>query len=413
MMHVTRPTRIALIRQGDRPRLNQRLGELLAMMFPEYEVDDIDVLALVRSRPLSALRASVGAAAENIERLATRRIDSKKALITSQAFADVAARLIHARVAPTTHAFTFQSQSLFPAAVPGVPHFVYTDHAHLANLGYPGFDVRGLAGRRFLARERETYHSACAVFVRSEHVRDVITSTYAVSPRRVRNVGVGPNVSREYFDADRPWHGGRILFVGVDWERKGGSTLLSAFRGLHAQRPSTRLEIVGCEPRIGDVPGVTVHGRVSTDEVGRLMGESDIFCMPTRAEPFGVAFIEAMHAGLPTVGTNIGAIPDFVKRGVTGRLVEPDDPTGLSEALLTMVDNPAWAQAMGREGRSLARRTYDWQPVMSAIRSEIRERLEQCNTAADTHSAEHSRRHDLGAVSTTQAGPVREIAVAR
>jgi glycosyltransferase involved in cell wall biosynthesis len=367
--------RIALVRQGDRPRLNTHLAAMLGDLFPEHAVDDLDVLQLVRRRRARFVGVAVAGLAENAWRLARRTISAKQAIITSAAFERAVQRELARRVSAATHAFTFQSQSLFSAAVPGVPHFVYTDHAHLANLAYPGFDRRALAGRRFVGRERRGYHAACRVFVRSQHVRDVLVSTYGVPPQHVVDVGVGPNVHVTAHDA--AWHDGRIVFVGVDWERKGGPVLLEAFRRLHAERPTSRLEIVGCSPPIPETPGVTVHGRLPEGQVAALLAECDVFCLPTRAEPFGVAFIEAMHAGLPVVGTRLGAVPDFVGDGSTGRLVEPDDTDGLHAALRALVDDPQAAQAMGAAGRALARQRYDWPVVMDAIRREVAAGLDE------------------------------------
>ena len=360
---------------------------MLEEQFPDYTVDDIDVLAIIRSnRGLFAWVAAAGLM-ESWRRVAFRRISVKQAIVTSSAFGAAVRRLLAERVSPETHAFTFQSQSLFPCAVDGVPHFVYTDHAHLANLAYPGFDRRAVAGRRFLDRERAGYHTSCRVFVRSEHVRNVIVNTYGASRERVIDVGVGPNVAPTARDR-MTWHGGRIVFVGVDWERKGGPTLLDAFRRLRTVHPTARLEIVGCTPAIGDVPGATAHGRLSGEGVAALLAESDVFCLPTRAEPFGVAFIEAMHAGLPVIGTRLGAVPDFVRDGETGRLVEPDDTVGLFEALRTIVEDPTRAQAMGTAGRALAARRYDWPIVMQAIGDEI-------STALDDRARAGERRAPL------------------
>ena len=369
--------RIAVIRQGDRPRLNSRLPTLLAQEFPEHAVDDIDVLGLIRRRPLTLATCLIAGGFENFWSVATRRMTVKKAMVTSGTFAQAAGRMVASRVNPATHLFTMQSQSMFPAKVPGVPHFIFTDHAHLANFAYPSFDSRQMAGRRFLARERAIYRSASRVFVRSENVARVLVSTYGVPQEQVITVGVGPNVPIATADTAPPskWHGGRIVFVGVDWQRKGGQVLVDAFDRVHRSHPGARLEIVGCSPDVADMPGITVHGRLGLDDVATLLSECDVFCLPTRAEPFGVAFIEAMHAGLAVVGTRIGAIPDFVHDGETGALVDPDDVSGLADVLSTMLDHPERTQKMGAAGRALVRERYQWTAVMARIGNEIERAL--------------------------------------
>lgn len=382
--------RIAVIRQGDRPRVNAALATLVADAFPDHAIDDIDVLALVRARrPLMACTL-VGATVENGWRVATRRTTPKKAWITSRSFASAAQRLVAERVSAETHRATLQSQSLFPAAVAGVPHFVYTDHAHLVNLGYPGFDESALAGRGFILRERAVLRSAARVFVRSRHVRDVLVSTYGLPAERVVDVGVGPNTPLPEHERPDVWHGGRIVFVGVDWDRKGGPLLLRAFERLAAERPGVRLEIVGCDPPdAAGRAGVTVHGRLPEAEVAALLDECDVFCLPTTSEPFGVAFVEAMHAGLPLVGTDLGAVPDMVRDGETGRLVPVGDVAALQRALTELVDDPAGARRMGAAARDLARRRYDWSRVMSAVRDEMLDAIDEYD------DADHPRRVPL------------------
>jgi glycosyltransferase involved in cell wall biosynthesis len=378
--------RIAVIRQGDRPRVNACLAAMLADAFPDHVVDDIDVLALVRARRLLYARTLVGAALEHAGPLVRGRTTPKKAWVTSRAFAGAVQRLVAEQVSPDTHRWTLQSQSLFPAAVPGVPHFVYTDHAHLVNLGYPGFDRSALAGRGFIMRERTVLRGATRVFVRSRHVRDVLVSTYGVAPDRVIDVGVGPNTPLPAEDRAPVWHGGRIVFVGVDWERKGGSVLLQAFERLQATHPGARLEIVGCSPPGAERPGVTLHGRLGEGAVAALLADCDVFCLPTTAEPFGVAFVEAMHAGLPLVGTNLGAVPDMVRDGETGRLVPVGDVRALHDALADLLDDPERAQAMGGRSRALARSRYAWPRVMDAIRGGITTALDAGEDRDDPRS---------------------------
>lgn len=367
-------TRIGLVRLGDRPRVNKRLYELLASTF-DRPVDDIDVLSRVRASPVASASAVVSGAFAHAGGLVSGRTTKKRAFVDSRGFNHFAHRIVESQVSPLTHGFTFQSQSLCHVAVPGVPHFVYTDHAHLANLGYPGFDQRRLSSARFLRMESEVFHSASMVFVRSQHVRDVIVHGYGCPADRVAVVGVGPNTPPPRHTGERAWNGGRIAFVGVDWERKGGPDLVAAFETVRAEHPTARLEIIGCEPAGIGGEGITVHGRLTENAVADLLGACDLFCLPTHAEPFGVAFVEAMHAGLPVVATAVGAIPELVEPGVTGELVEPGDVQRLAQALTSCVGDPAHSIAMGERGREIAARRYTWDVVMGRIRELVTARL--------------------------------------
>ena len=75
------------------------------------------------------------------------------------------------------------------------------------------------------------------------------------------------------------------------------------------------------------------------DDVGRYLLAADIHCQPNSGpEPFGIAFVEALYAGLPVVTTNLGAAPELINEH-TGILVEPGDQTALTQALHTLADS--------------------------------------------------------------------------
>lgn len=117
---------------------------------------------------------------------------------------------------------SIQTQCLFDAKSEGVPHLIYTDHTHLANLGYPAFDRRDLAPRAWLARERAAFARADAVLVMSDHVRQSLLAQYRVSETRAHRVGVGMNTPDGPPPQRTEGRDPTALFVGVEWARKGG-----------------------------------------------------------------------------------------------------------------------------------------------------------------------------------------------
>jgi glycosyltransferase involved in cell wall biosynthesis len=364
------PSRITVVRQGDTPIVNVELARLMRAVFPDHEVDDIDLLAELRRRPAVCGAVLLAASLERSVDLLRRRTEYKRAIVTSSAFTRFARRVVRRRVDPDATSFVIQSQSLFSADVPGVPHLVYTDHVHLANLGYPAFDRRRLLPASFLRREVELYQRCAAVLVRSTNIRDTLRYSYGIDPARVAVIGAGPNAPVGV-PGERRWHGGRIIFVGLDWERKGGPVLLEAFERVRARHPSARLEIVGRSGGHDTPTGVTFHGRLPGTEVASLLRRSDVFCLPTRAEPFGVVFIEAMLAGLPVVGTALGAQTDFIVPGRTGELVPPDDPDALATALVRLVGDEQRTRRMGRCAAALAEERYTWAAVGARLRAAV------------------------------------------
>jgi len=86
-------------------------------------------------------------------------------------------------------------------------------------------------------------------------------------------------------------------------------------------------------------------------DVSRVLGCIDLFCMPSLWESFGIAFAEAMAMERPIVATHVEGIPEVVKDGETGILVEPRDPDGLANAICTLLADPELRQQMGHAGR--------------------------------------------------------------
>jgi glycosyltransferase involved in cell wall biosynthesis len=150
----------------------------------------------------------------------------------------------------------------------------------------------------------------------------------------------------------------RILFVGGDFDRKGGRTLLEAFRKLPSG--SAELVVVTRTP-VTPEPGVTVlHGLVSNSlELVRLFQSSDVFVLASEAEAFGIAAVEAAASGLPVIGTRVGGIPDIVVHEETGFLIDPHDATQLGERLTQLLCNPELARSLGAAGRRRAIERFD------------------------------------------------------
>jgi glycosyltransferase involved in cell wall biosynthesis len=101
-------------------------------------------------------------------------------------------------------------------------------------------------------------------------------------------------------------------------------------------------------------------------DVARLLSASDIFCQPnTTGEPFGIVFIEALHAQLPVVTTDIGGAREIVDESC-GVLVPPGDARSLAAALRTLIQEPTLRTRLGNAGP--ARASALCNPVMQTNR---------------------------------------------
>jgi starch synthase len=233
---------------------------------------------------------------------------------------------------------------------------------------------------RALAYERALYDSIDVIFCMSEDLRQSFLDDFAQSPDKVVTVGVGTNVPAPARPPERELTPPRLLFVGKQFERKGGPNVLAAFERLRAEHPDAELWIVGPTRLDLNIPGVTVHGRISMEDPDgerRLAGlyeRANAFVMPTFFDALGIAIIEAMAYRLPCIGSTWGAIPELVEEGVTGFLVEPGDEDALLDRMRRLADDPQLSRRMGGAGFERYARRFTWDAAADRILTAIAER---------------------------------------
>jgi glycosyltransferase involved in cell wall biosynthesis len=367
--------RIAFIRPNTWPLANTKVETEIRKQFADYGVDVINIKPSVAKNPaLMALNIFHTLLLYGLDIVLDQK-NFKDAFWHTPYIFHAIKRIVEKKLSKSPYWFTFQMQSLFDCSIPEVPHFVYTDHTHLANLNSPDFHPKKLFSQKWIELERQIYNNATITFVRSSNIKQSLIEQYQYLPERAICVYAGSNVAvADDFTAQKDYTPKRILYVGIDWKRKGGPELVRAFQNVFSQHPDASLTIVGANPEI-DVPNCTVLGRIPPEKVAQYYKEATIFCMPTHLEPFGIAFLEAMQARLPIIGTRVGAIPDFVQDGWNGYLIEPGDVQSLTAALLKLLDHPDQRRAFGEKGFSLARERYSWEAVGRRLHQHICDQL--------------------------------------
>lgn len=196
---------------------------------------------------------------------------------------------------------------------------------------------------------------------------------YAAPPDKLRLIRLGANVGflPEIDDAylDRKFAGRcNILFMGKDWQRKGGDIILAAFQELQARGLDARLDIVGCDPFNGSPPpGITVYRNINKsdsaqfDLYNRLFSEASLFVLPTRAEAYGLVFAEAAAFATPVIAPATGGVPSVVADGETGLLLPPTaGGTDYADAIQRLWQDKEALRRMGLSGREKYDRELNW-----------------------------------------------------
>jgi glycosyltransferase involved in cell wall biosynthesis len=192
----------------------------------------------------------------------------------------------------------------------------------------------------------------------SNWTRESLIQDYGVTPERIDVVPPGVDL-RLWTPGTRPNTGPlRILFVGGDLYRKGGATLLKAFRAL--PRGVAELHLVTRTPIVAE-EGVHIYHAMqpNSPELIALYQSSDVFVLPTEAEAFGIAAIEASASGLAIVATAIGGLGDIVSEGENGFLVQPKDDVAVYTHLSRLAADPDLRSRMGYASRVRAEARFD------------------------------------------------------
>jgi glycosyltransferase involved in cell wall biosynthesis len=159
-----------------------------------------------------------------------------------------------------------------------------------------------------------------------------------------------------------------VLFVGLICRRKGSLELAKAARRLRERGLTDwKLVVVGGK---GPTPkeeyaeivaefaaaglADSLVGPEHSRQVRARLRDADIFVLPSFLEGQPIAIIEAMAAGVPVVATSVGAIPDLIRDGIDGRVVEPGDVEALADALAELIEQPALRARMGSAVRDRA-----------------------------------------------------------
>ena len=163
-----------------------------------------------------------------------------------------------------------------------------------------------------------------------------------------------------------------LVFIKSLESHYGPQYLLQAMPHVLKEHPSTKLIFAGSGSQkikletlaqgLNIAGNVCFAGRLDHHGVRELLRESDIFIMPTSCqEAFGVSALEAQAMAVPVIATKKGGIPEVVKDGETGLLVEARDSQQLAQAILKLIENPQLRLKMGELGRKFVTANFSWE----------------------------------------------------
>lgn len=203
--------------------------------------------------------------------------------------------------------------------------------------------------------EQSVFDKCKLAIFSSKWAAKTATKNYRIDEAKVKVVPYGANIQcdRSLDDikatvSSRPSNKCKLLFLGVNWFRKGGDIALEVAKELNKAGLNTELTVVGCQPIVdGPLPSfVNSLGFISksTEEgrkkISRLLAEAHFLILPSRAEAYGIALCEANSFGTPCISVNTGGIPTIIRDALNGRLFSSDaSVTEYCEYILHLFSN--------------------------------------------------------------------------
>jgi glycosyltransferase involved in cell wall biosynthesis len=168
-----------------------------------------------------------------------------------------------------------------------------------------------------------------------------------------------------------------ILTVAAYEPKKGLDILIRAFSVIVGRVESDiclvligpdrgiRTELEGLAASLGVGKRVLFFSDVPHSRLHPFYNAATLFCLPSRSEPFGLVLLEAGAFALPVVASRVGGIPEIISDGETGRLVLPDDPRRLAEALLHLLLVSTERVQLGKALKARVRAEFTWTKAYS------------------------------------------------
>lgn len=215
-------------------------------------------------------------------------------------------------------------------------------------------------------QQQDFLQHIAGIFTMGKWLQRELIENYNIPANKVFHVGGGCNLNICDIHNDLKI-GNKFLFVGRDFERKGGYLVLEAFKKARRKRNDIELYIAGPKRlSIKKEAGVVFLGDLSSSELSYYFNLCDVFCMPSYFEAYGLVFIEALIYGLPCIARDAYEMPFFIQEGITGRLLKNDNVDDLANIMLEVLENKIMAKNV-IDNQAYYINEYSWNTVSNRI----------------------------------------------
>lgn len=253
---------------------------------------------------------------------------------------------------------------------------IFTTDATFQQIQTYYHSYRNLAGfslKQGVAMDKKGFQKAAHCLLASDWCKNSAVNDYGLNPANITVAPLGANLDHEpgrddiYFQKKDEVC--RLLFLGVEWERKGGQLAYDAFLALKKMNIPVMLTIIGCVPpfTISDqevtvIPFLDKHDAEQSEQLYNHLKNASFLLLPTRAECAGVVFCEASAYGVPSITTNTGGVSTYVKNGENGFMLKmEEDGTAYAEKIASVFSNTSLYENLRRSSRECFEKELNWE----------------------------------------------------
>lgn len=263
-----------------------------------------------------------------------------------------------------------------------IPVVYFSDavFSSMVNYYWYNFSDQGIEDGNFI--QKKCLERADKIVLTSKWAKDAAIKFYNVNEDKIDIIHLGANIEVEKI-IHKPHENINLLFVGVDWNRKGAQTAIDCVRYLNNMNngKSYILHIVGCKaPYEVDDKNVIFYGFLNRDKeedrtlLDGLREVADIYILPTKAECSSLTFAEASAYGLPSITYDTGGLSDYVINDYNGyRLPLSSTGKDFAEKVLEILKSDKLS-TMQKNARELYENDLNWQTFGKKV-SEVIEKV--------------------------------------
>lgn len=215
-------------------------------------------------------------------------------------------------------------------------------------------------------------NNATKIVYPSEWAKKSAIEFYNIHPAKIKIISFGANLDtipiykKKTIESDESIN---LLFLGVDWKRKGGSDVYLILKNLIKKHPNIYLTICGCTPteliaekNIEVIPFLNKNDKNDLAKFENIMSKTHFLILPTKKECFGIVFCEASAYGIPSFSYDTGGISGAISENINGHIFPlSSEYTSFSNKISYYISNPKDYCRLSKSSRLLYETTLNWQ----------------------------------------------------